>query len=865
MSVPYVCQACCRRLGRIRPSSSLQRHAQATFVSLSESQKRKAAQGSRDSLLDLGDVGRSNKGRYANFPLERKGRTARRSTSKDPGDHLESLFAESIKPLASSSNTPSQTPASITPYQNAEILRKKLADNSCPAIDSWNFFLDHFGPAAWKRDIINRGSSPSYLYIRDGSYSGRTLLNRIIQAKDEDPSSTTLPSFTEVSFVYSQLGILHGPDWAAMMFSSISRLLDFQKAPIRDHIQEDVLISDIIGSWNVVLRQVGKSQHPVTVEGTSLFDWSHVPSISFRDLTQLYKKRGVQGCFGSLVPSFPFHQLKDIPIIAVASFALLTQEQHSNKAVVQEAEQLVSLLGRAISRVPVDSRPTSQTPGLAAVPVDEFVNTTWIETRELATRLHSRPAEGTPASAPGTPTPTRYTFQQKRLQDALNRRDIRQVDLIWNNVVKFPVRDPTADDGPVSKGFLSIGLCNQFILIYMSLRRPNRAIEVWNVMVDKGLSPNMLTWDCMLTGCKKSRDALALEGVWTKMMAIPVLPDAVCWTTRISGLVECNQFDQAIHALDEMGQLWLAAAQREHGKKPIEELRGVSDVPGATKPTISVVNAAIDGLLKKQRRDDAYRVLAWAGKFGIRPDIITYNTLLRSLIRNGQTEEAMALLQQMHDDGLKADVATFTTVLDETFRYPEHTPEEQSDIISGVFAEMKAAGIEANLHTYGKIIYYLLESNNGDLTPVNGVLERMSREGIQPSLYISTMLVEHYFSRQPPDLDAVRLLIDRTRLEPGSVDHIFWDRVIEGYSRVGDTTSAMRILGKVHTGSGRVSWTTLQILLGSLAHNQEWDAARTLVRNTRIDTGGPLPENVRGKKDQHRFWDLASELELLDS
>ena len=870
MSSLYVCRACCRKLGRIQHPKSPQWTTQATFISLSDSQKPKAEQGTRESLLDLGNIEGSSRGRYAGFSLERRRQTHRQSAIQDPGDHLESLFAESIKSPISPSELSSQAPASIIPYKNAEILKKMLADNNCPAIDSWSFFLEHFGPGAWKRDVINRHSSPSYLYIRDGSYSGRALLNRIIQARDEGPFSTTLPTFTEVSSVYSQLGILHGQDWADMMFALIARLLEFQKTEPKDRTQEEMLVSDLLGCWNVVFCQHGKSEYPATVERTASLDWSHVTSISPKEAIQAYKRRGVQGCFSLLVPSLPFHQLKDIPIIAVASFTLLTQEHLAQKPVVQEAALLVSSLNRTISLLSADLRPTSNAPGLAAASVDEFVNTTWVETRERATRLKSLPTAKPSPLTSHTATPIRSTFQQRRLQDAFTRRDIHQVDQIWADVANFPVKKEPATNAeqagkPELKGVLSVSLCNQFILIYMALRRPNRAIDVWNHILSKGISPNMSTWDCMLTGCKTSRDAKALEGVWAKMQDLQVQPDAVCWTSRIGGLVECNQFDKAIHALDEMGRLWLAAARRQHGNKSIDALRGVGDVPGAVKPVTSTVNAAIDGLLKKQRQDDAHRILVWAGKFGIRPDIITYNTLLRSLIRNGQTEEAMALLQQMNGDGLKADVATFTTVLDEMFRYPEHTPEKQAEIITNVFADMEAAGIEANLHTYGKIIYFLLECSPGDLTVVDGVLDRMSREGLQPSPYISTMLVEHYFSRQPPDLDAVRFLIDRSRLEPSSVDHIFWDRVIEGYSRVGDTTSAIRILGKVHGGSSRVSWTTLQKLLTSLAQNQEWDVARTLVRNTKIDTGGPLPDNVRGKKDQHRFWRLAAELELLDA
>jgi pentatricopeptide repeat protein len=745
-----------------------------------------------------------------------------------------------------------------------------LADDSRHAVDCWQFFLEHFGPDAWRKGSIDRKSSPSYLYIRDGSYSGRALLKRIIRAKDDDPFSTTLPAFTEVTTVYAQLGILHGPDWADMMFSLIERILKYRESPSKDDKLEDMLISDLVGSWNVVFRQLGKNQHPV--EGPP-FDWSHVPPISSKNAIQAYRKRGIQGCFALLTPSFSFHHIKDIPVIAVATFTLLTQGHISEKKVVQEAATLVSSLGQVISVLSTESRPTAETRELAAETVEEFVKTAWSETKELAARMDVPPATKTPSSTPShMSTRMSSTFIHRRLQDAFVRRDGHEVDRLWGDMLKLPVKQESTTDPEFQtsknpqRGFLSVGICNYFILTYMALRQPSRAIDVWNYMVKSGLVPNLATWDSMMTGCKTSRDAKALENVWAKMLALRVQPDVVCWTTRISGLIECNQFDKAMRALDEMGRLWLAAARSKHGNLKVEELQHVDDVEGAIKPTTSTINAAISGLLKKHKVDAAHRILAWAGKFAIRPDIITYNTLLRSVIRNGQTQEAMALLQQMQDDGLEADVATFTTILDETFRYfDENTPEEQKEIIATIFSEMESAGVKANLHTYGKIIYHLLEREPTDLTAVNAVVERMARQGLQPSPYISTMLVEYYFSRQPPDLDAVRVLIERSRMEPASVDNIFWDRVIEGYSRVGDTTSAVRILGKVNSGSSRISWTTLQKLLSSLVQNEEWDVARTLVRNAKIDSGGPLPEHVHGKKDQHRFWRLVAELELLDA
>jgi pentatricopeptide repeat protein len=88
----------------------------------------------------------------------------------------------------------------------------------------------------------------------------------------------------------------------------------------------------------------------------------------------------------------------------------------------------------------------------------------------------------------------------------------------------------------MKRGTFTEALGNLFILIYMTLRQPNLAIDVWNHMLKSGLQPSLQTWDAMLSGCKASRDWKTLEVVWKRMLASGAQPDAVCWTTRISGL-----------------------------------------------------------------------------------------------------------------------------------------------------------------------------------------------------------------------------------------------------------------------------------------------------------------------------------------
>jgi pentatricopeptide repeat protein len=355
-----------------------------------------------------------------------------------------------------------------------------------------------------------------------------------------------------------------------------------------------------------------------------------------------------------------------------------------------------------------------------------------------------------------------------------------------------------------------------------------------------------------------------LEEVWKKMQILGVQPDVFCWTTRISGLIECKEINPGIRALDEMGQLFLAAAKKQYPKMSLTQLQLMTDAEGAVKPTIVTINAAVAALLRKHKPGAAHRILNWAGKFGIQPDVITFNTLLRPLIREGNSKAAMELLKQMQKAGIEADVTTFTTILEETFKHSdEHTPEEQKEIIHNIFSEMEVAGVKANMHTYSKIIHHLLQSRNGDMTPVNLVMERMAQQGLEPSSAIYTVLIEHYFDQDPPDLDAIRNIIDRSSMVVGSVDYIFWDRCIEGYARVGETASALKILGKINYANGKPGWLPLRMLLLALAKNQEWEMARKVVKNAIVDTGGPIDQNEHGKEGQHKFWNTAAELGLL--
>jgi len=855
MNPSHICLACRRRLSVFRLPKTVQWRPRATFISLSKSKETANEEQATKELLDLGkeEIDPQNTSK-AGIPVG-SSRIHRRHQSNRSGDDLEALFENSLHAPIPAEDDPSQLATSLEPYKNTERLKEMLA-GSAPLMDAWQFFVQHFGPHTVKPAYT---STPSYL-----NSTAQELLKKIIRARKNDLSSDKIPSVTEVSKVYLQLTILSGVDWSDMMFTlleSIFRNEQSTSVSVQEH-----LIADMLGSWNVVCRQPG-SHHHFPAEGSDL-NWSYIPRISSGDINHMHRKRGPQPAFGILTPPLKLRHLQSIPVIALATFIVLTQNATA-RAYLANASPFVSLLSQIIN-----------TPGLSLNHVlgrfdspsivAESIKSNWVAIKEQAARFSedptSEPEQPVIDGQSGPDDLYRVSFINKRLQNALKRGNVREVNELWSDVEQWPVKEfDTPQPYSLKRGTLTEALCNLFILVYMSLRQPNHAIDVWNHMLKSGIQPTLQTWDNMLSGCKASRDWKTLEVVWQRMLASGTQPDVVCWTTRISGLIDGYQVNLGIRALDEMGRIWLAAAKKQYPHMKLEQLQLLSEIDGAVKPTIGTINAAVAGLFSRKSPDAAHRVLAWGGKFGIAPDLITYNTLLRPLIRNGQVKQASALLQQMQNAGIQADVATFTTILEETFRYSEHhTPEEQKEIVDSVFSEMEAAGVEPNLHTYGRIIYQLLQSSHGDMSSVNAVMERMSAQGLQPSPQIYTMMVVHYFQQTPVNLDAVRGVIERASMVEGSTDHKFWDRVIEGYAQEGETAHALRILADVHRANQKVGFLAMRMLLFALAQNQEWDAARNLVRKVFLLTGGPRSDGSHLRMGENLFWQLAGQLQLTD-
>ncbi|KAI9755485.1 MAG: hypothetical protein M4579_004276 [Chaenotheca gracillima] len=473
----------------------------------------------------------------------------------------------------------------------------------------------------------------------------------------------------------------------------------------------------------------------------------------------------------------------------------------------------------------------------------------------------------------------------KRLSRVLEKSDVRRAEALWDDaqnwygealqdskprpttVITSDNTSKTCDTEQNPTTNMPAALYDRFMMVFMALRSPNKAIDVWNRLIREGSGPSQSTWNSMLSGCQTARDVRSSNDVWQKMQDAKIKPDVGCWTTRIHTLSSGRRYELGLQALNEMGHRWLDAVSRSRHMKSADSkappLATLGDVDGFVKPTIQPVNAAISGLARHGRAEDVGRVMAWAETLGIAPDVFTFNTLIRHAIRAGDATHALEILQKMEAHKVIPDIVTFTTLLDGFVRDPNVTgdtadQQQPHEIMMKMLEEMEDLGIKANAFSYGTLIDALL-TQHSNLAAAETVLDHMISKGIRPSPHINTMLLRHYFEQPSPDLGRLESLWRRILHEGAIVDALLYDRMVEGYARIGKITMMMSFMRRMLREGKKPGWGAVVAVVRALVAQDQWESAAEVIDDaTRRD--GPLRAVARDRRSQDEFEELVVEL-----
>lgn len=695
---------------------------------------------------------------------------------------------------------------------------------------------------------------------------GAYLMTKVAEAKAADFDNGKLPSVAQITQYFHDMDSLGAERWSTMMMSLIRAIL--AKSSVRTEYESDEayatasakkeeLIDDLVDSW-IMFHRHKMSANDASLQTSDEAEF-RLPDINQEHLRYFAFKENYKGALGCIFPEWMI-KVKEIPAVAIATFVLLVDHDHSTVRARQKAQPLLVPIGHVVSACPFGQSAIAEM--LEPHPtILLYVLKQW---DTIIKRLHGMRGNDEKQEHKREASITKGNLSRTgvlderdilaRIRYALGMSDVLTLEAVWRH---FWGPDRSRMDPDRTKKHAKV--FNHFIMTFTALKKPNRAIDTWDAMISIGLSPTLETWSCLIEGCRKSRNAAGIEKVWRKLEASGLLLDETVWSSRIMGLMEAGEPEAGLRALSEML------------KK--------SRLPDGVPLNIKAVNAAVTGLLRLNAMSAANKVLNWASQHGIEPDVFTYNILLGPMVQQGQVAKIESTIQLMSDSNVKPNAATYTILLESLIGTTHDlTPAQQRLSVKNLFADMEKDGVVAYHETFARMLHLVLR--DGDQIdshtegPVGAIFEHMDSKGLRPSPHMLTMLVDHYFARNPPALKNIEQLLQRTAYKDGLVDRVFWERVIKGYALAGATDRAFAWFEKTYNISANITLNTMEILLRALVEDNHMSAAARVVDDVKQHRGasiGTMNNSVKlGRQDprwdrywRHGFWAFAMDCGLL--
>ncbi|MCJ1310296.1 hypothetical protein MMC25_003958 [Agyrium rufum] len=455
---------------------------------------------------------------------------------------------------------------------------------------------------------------------------------------------------------------------------------------------------------------------------------------------------------------------------------------------------------------------------------------------------------------------------KNELRRAATSRDLSRAIEIWKRLSREMELGKLSQ---VMQQDLFDSLLNRFV----QLGNIEHLMSVWNVMVRAGCKPTSQHWQRLFQACYKARDLASCKALWNQMKSSGIEPDNDLWAIYIRVLLHCRENEFAFAALQELVRTWKYKSSLK-SSSPIlsttrDRLQDQSSIPREQVSShglaILPFNSAISGFLINERGEMAKRAFALMTAQKLAPDVNTFSHFLRYAVQHDKTDDIGTILRALRKRKIEPDVKICTILIDGIVRnnvsgFEEQSPQEQETVLNKVFDLLENAGVEPNKYTYGTILDGFLKREHPNLAVVRSVLARMSAQGLQPSPAIYTILATHYFALNPPDLSALDALSQRIKIDRTPIDHIFYDRMIEGYASIGEVEKMLMWLRRMPDEGKTPGWKALANVLRILIRGEEWTLIENLVRDV-VDERGLFSKGQRGWVGQDEFWELVRQVE----
>lgn len=221
-------------------------------------------------------------------------------------------------------------------------------------------------------------------------------------------------------------------------------------------------------------------------------------------------------------------------------------------------------------------------------------------------------------------------------------------------------------------------------------------------MPPKGLSPNSVAYNAMISAYCKAGQVAEAEDLMVTMEEAGVSPNLRTYTTIVNG---CNKHGRPLHALQALEQM------TEAGIKPDRVLY-----------TTLIATYSAAGEIER-----AKELIPEMKAAGIQPDAWTYNNLIKASNQMGaEMLDAFELLAQMKTDKVQPDNVSYTSLIRLCAK------NNDADLGFLLLEDMLAGGVKPSVRTYSALVAACCAAKK--LAKAAAVFDLMSNQGLTPNL-----------------------------------------------------------------------------------------------------------------------------------
>ncbi|KAK6918238.1 Pentatricopeptide repeat [Dillenia turbinata] len=320
----------------------------------------------------------------------------------------------------------------------------------------------------------------------------------------------------------------------------------------------------------------------------------------------------------------------------------------------------------------------------------------------------------------------------------------------------------------------NISSWNTIISSYATLGYLNDALKLFNVMKISDLEPDIITWNCLLSGHFLSGAYEEVLIMLRQMQAAGYKPNSNSISTLIQaisklgylkvgkeifGYVIRNRLDCDVYVGTSLLDMYVKNGDLNNAQAIFDNM---------DNKNIIAWNSLISGYAYKGQFEDAVKLLNQMEKEGIRPNLVTFNGLIYGYSIWGHIKEASSMIDQAKSSGLAPNVVSWTALISgcsQSGRYKDALK---------FFLQMQREGINPNSATISSLVQacagqswlqkgaeiHCLSMRNGlieDVVIATALLDMYSKSGVKIRdawSWIHVHRTVHVFStKQKPHMD----------------------------------------------------------------------------------------------------------------